>query len=92
MGSLSSLQGIFPTQGLNLGLPHCRRILYCLSHQDKGFSVNLGMLFIPCQLGLGFEEPVGHMVEMMEWSHGGCSGLKLTTEVGWRLGSGRVTT
>ena len=27
------LQGIFPTQGLNRGLPHCRWILYCLSHQ-----------------------------------------------------------
>ena len=26
------LQGIFLTQGLNLGLLHCRRILYCLSH------------------------------------------------------------
>ena len=26
------LQGIFPTQGLNPGLPHCRQILYCLSH------------------------------------------------------------
>ena len=26
------LQGIFPTQGLNPGLPHCRRILYLLSH------------------------------------------------------------
>ena len=24
-------QGIFPTQGSNLGLPHCRRILYHLS-------------------------------------------------------------
>ena len=47
VGSLSSLQGIFPTQGLNLGLPHCRWILYRLSHQDKGFSVNLGTLFIP---------------------------------------------
>ena len=23
-----SLQGIFPTQGLNPGLPHCRQILY----------------------------------------------------------------
>ena len=29
------LQGIFPTQGLNPGLPHCRRILYCLSHQGS---------------------------------------------------------
>jgi hypothetical protein len=27
------LQGIFPTQGSNSGLPHCRRILYQLSHQ-----------------------------------------------------------
>ena len=27
------LQGIFPTQGLNPGLLHCRQILYTLSHQ-----------------------------------------------------------
>ena len=27
------LQGIFPTQGSNLGLSHCRQILYRLSHQ-----------------------------------------------------------
>ena len=30
--SLSLLQGIFPTQRLNPGLLHCRRILYQLSH------------------------------------------------------------
>ena len=35
LGSLSLLQGIFPTQGLNPGLPHCRRILYQLSHQGS---------------------------------------------------------
>ena len=28
-------QGIFPTQGLNPGLLHCRWILYCLSHQGS---------------------------------------------------------
>jgi len=28
------LQGIFPTQGLNLGLSHYRQILYCLRHQE----------------------------------------------------------
>ena len=33
MGCHSLLQGIYPTQGLNLGLSHCRQILYCLSHQ-----------------------------------------------------------
>ena len=29
------LQGIFLTQGLNLGLLHCRQSLYCLSHQGS---------------------------------------------------------
>ena len=28
-------QGIFPTQGLNPGLPHCKKILYHLSHQES---------------------------------------------------------
>ena len=31
VGSFSRLQGIFPTQGSNPGLPHCGRILYQLS-------------------------------------------------------------
>ena len=31
VGSHYLLQGIFPTQGSNPGLPHCRQILYCLS-------------------------------------------------------------
>ena len=35
MGSLSLLQGIFPTQGSNPGLLHCRWILYQLSHKGS---------------------------------------------------------
>ena len=35
VGSLSLLQGIFPTQRLNPGLPHCRWILYQLSHKGS---------------------------------------------------------
>ena len=35
VGSLSLLQGIFPTQGSNPGLPHCRQILYQLSQQGS---------------------------------------------------------
>ena len=35
MGSLSLLQGIFPTQGSNPGLPHFRQILYQLSHKGN---------------------------------------------------------
>ena len=33
VGSSSLLQGIFPTQGSNPGLLHCRQILYQLSHR-----------------------------------------------------------
>ena len=35
VGSLSLLQGIFPTQGLDPGLPHCRWILYQLSRATR---------------------------------------------------------
>ena len=35
VGHRSLLQGIFPTQRLNPGLPHCRWILYQLSHQGS---------------------------------------------------------
>ena len=35
VGSHSLLRGIFPTQGLNLGLPHHRQVLYHLSHQGS---------------------------------------------------------
>ena len=34
VGSLSLLQGIVPTQELNPGFPHCRQILYQLSHRE----------------------------------------------------------
>ena len=35
MGSLSLLQGVFPTQGLNTGLLHCRLILYQLNYKGS---------------------------------------------------------
>ena len=35
VGSQSRLQGTSPTQGSNPGLPHCRTILYQLSHQGS---------------------------------------------------------
>ena len=35
VGCQSLLQGIFPTQGLNPCILHCRQILYCLSHQGS---------------------------------------------------------
>ena len=42
MGCHALLQGIFLTQGLNPGLPHCRQILYHLSHQGHEFNQTPG--------------------------------------------------
>ena len=36
------LQGIFPNQGLNPGLLHCRQILYQLSHKGSPFIQGYG--------------------------------------------------
>ena len=44
-GCHACLQGIFPTQGSNLYLLHCRQILYHLSHQDK---VGVDRCGLPC--------------------------------------------
>ena len=33
--AMAPLQGVFPTQGLNPGLPHCRQIIYPLSPQGN---------------------------------------------------------
>ena len=41
MGHHALFQGIFPTQGSNPGLPNCRRILYCLSHQGSPLVVSI---------------------------------------------------
>ena len=35
VGSLSLLQGIFPTQGSNPVLPHCRQVVYQLNHKGS---------------------------------------------------------
>ena len=56
-GSCSLLQGIFPTQGSNPGLPHCRQILYCLSYQGStGGDGHQQMVTVPreaCRHGAG---------------------------------------
>ena len=49
VGSHSLPQGIFPNQGSNPGLPHCRQILYHLSHRESQNSCNfLGFFIIFC--------------------------------------------
>ena len=49
VGSLCLLQGIFPTQRSNSGLPHCRQILYQLRH--KGSPRILGWVAYPFSRG-----------------------------------------
>ena len=49
VGSLSLLQGIFPTQGSKRDLPHCRWILYQLSH--KGSPRILEWVAYPFSIG-----------------------------------------
>ena len=46
VGSHSLLQGIFPTQGSNPGLPHCRWILYHLSHQGSPYIYRCVYIYI----------------------------------------------
>ena len=48
MGSCSFLPGIFPTQGLNLSLPHCRWNLHCLSHQGRRVCVCVYTHMLSC--------------------------------------------
>ena len=45
MGCYALLQGNFPTQGWNPGCPHCRQILYHLSHQGGPFQKALKSKF-----------------------------------------------
>ena len=52
-GSLSFLQGIFPTQGSNPGLPHCRQILYQLSHKGSPRILE----WVACPFSSGSSQP-----------------------------------
>ena len=54
VGSLSLLQGIFPTQGSNPGLLHCRWILYQLNHKVSPIHpthTQYRRLYMPCLRG-----------------------------------------
>ena len=57
MSSRSLLQGIFPTQGLNPGLLHCRRIPYQLSH--KGSPRILEWVITSVEIGWDTEALLG---------------------------------
>ena len=52
VGSHSLLQIIFPTQGSNLGLLHCRQVLHHLSHQGNSSLKHIPKVLLPPCLGL----------------------------------------
>ena len=51
VGSRSLLQGIFPTQGLNPGLPYCRQILYQMSQQGRKCLWISWLFSLSCDFG-----------------------------------------
>ena len=56
VGSLSLLQGIFPTQEMNLGLLHCRKILYQLSYQGIRIVFQIMAIYIYTLVHLSSQE------------------------------------
>ena len=46
VGYHALLQGIFPTQGSNPGLPHCRQTLYQLSYREALWISLVGYKFV----------------------------------------------
>ena len=61
VGSHSLLQGIFPTQGWNPGLPHCRQILLPAEPQGKPKNTGVGSLSLLQQIFLTWESNQGFL-------------------------------
>ena len=68
VGSLPSLQGIFPTQESNRGLLHCRRILYQLSYQFSSVAQSCPTLWDPMDCSTP-SFPVHHQFPELTQTH-----------------------
>ena len=69
VGCIFLLQGVFPAQGSNLGLLHCRHIVYHLSHQGSPKNTGVGSLF----LLQGIFQTQGsnpHLFHLLHWQAG----------------------
>ena len=84
VGSLSLLQGIFPSQGSNPGLPYCREILYQLSH--KGSPRILEWVAYPFSSG---SSPSRNQTQV-SWIAGGFFINWAIREVQWQSGVGVI--
>ena len=57
LGSHSILQGIFLIQGTNQDIPHCKQILYCLSHQGTPCVSIVLLIFLVTEISYSFLDP-----------------------------------
>ena len=81
VGSLFLLQGIFPTQGSNPGILHCRQILYQLSHRRSPESKTC--LFYFWIVASGLLPPI-HLEFRLFWSSGSWGDLEeVVDSQGW---------
>ena len=74
-GSLSLLQGIFPTQGSNQGLLLCRWILYQLSHKGSPCDSNQGVYCQSLNSGSSAEPRKTHVFVLCFWKLGNMEAL-----------------
>ena len=75
VASRSLLQGIFPTQGLNPGLPYCRQTLYQLSHKESPpHKTSMAQAFLQPRRSPG---PSAHTLQTRSRIHGCKHTLKL---------------
>ena len=75
VGSLSLLQGIFPTQGSNQGLLLCRWILYQLSHKGSPCDSNQGVYCQSLNSGSSTEPRKTHVFVLCFWKLGNMEAL-----------------
>ena len=77
----SGVNQIFPTQGSNPGLLHCRQILYCLSHQGSPTEPGPPLCFhLAPHHALRFRNP-GCVPSFVWWRRGGSAMLPSTSEM-----------
>ena len=69
VGSLSLLQGMLPTQGSNLGLPHCRQIFYQLSLKGSPHSSSSVIMSKNHVWGFGWEEKTSMVYVTVRCEH-----------------------
>ena len=69
VGSFSLLQGIFPTQGQNPGLLHCRQILQQLSHQGNPRISRCKLLYIEWANNKVLLQSAGNYIQYSKINH-----------------------